>query len=310
MAWSKRGVIFHVDGQYPWMMHHACVPVPDLIDDSRLRIYFGPRDGKGRTRVGFIEVDPAEPSNVLYVHAEPVLDLGRRGTFDDSGAMPACIVDDGDLKYLYYIGWNPAVTVSYRNSIGLAVSRDGGISFERVFEGPVVDRTRHEPFFTASPFVLKEGGRWRMWYASSTGWLEVDGRPEPLYVIKYAESDDGMEWRRENVTCIDPLHPEEANARPWVVREGDLYRMWFCHRGSRGYRTDRAESYRIGYAESDDGIVWKRLDQAAGIDVSDEGFDDVMLTYPSVYEHLGVRHLLYNGNGFGQTGIGHAVATA
>jgi hypothetical protein len=308
-VWTKRGVVFSATGQFPWMAHHACVPVPDLLDNGRLRIYFGPRDGEGRTRVGFIEVDPDEPSIVHYVHDRPVLDLGRLGAFDDSGAMPACIVDNGSDKYLYYIGWNRGVTVPYRNSVGLAISRDGGLTFERVWEGPVVDRTRTEPFFTASPFVLKEEDQWRMWYASSTGWLEVDGHPEPLYEIKYAESDDGIEWRRDNVTCIEPLHPEEANARPWVVRDGALYRMWFCFRGSRGYRDDPSQSYRIGYAESDDGIAWTRMDDRAGIDLSIEGFDDVMLTYPSLYEHRNVRHLLYNGNGFGLTGIGHAVAT-
>ena len=308
MRWNKRGVVFQVEGQFPWMAHHACVPVPDVLDDSRLRIYFGPRDAEGRTRVGFIEVDPSEPSRVHYVHDRPVLDLGRLGAFDDSGVMPACLVHHGDEKYLYYIGWNRGVTVPYRNSVGLAISRDDGWTFERAFEGPVVDRTRDEPFFTASPFVLKDADRWRMWYASSTGWLIVDGRPEPVYVIKYGESDDGMDWRRENVTCIEPRHPEEANARPWVVRDDDRYRMWFCFRGSRGYRDDPGQSYRIGYAESTDGADWVRKDDEAGIDVSEDGFDDVMITYPSVYDHRGVRHLLYNGNGFGLTGIGHAIA--
>jgi hypothetical protein len=308
VAWIKRGVVFSASGQFPWMAHHACVPVPDLLDDGRLRIYFGPRDAEGRTRVGFIEVDPAEPSIVRYVHDRPVLDLGRLGAFDDSGAMPACLVQNGAEKYLYYIGWNRGVTVPYRNSIGLAISRDGGLTFERAFEGPVVDRTREEPFFTASPFVLREEERWRMWYASSTGWLEVDGHPEPVYVIKYAESDDGIEWRRDNVTCIEPNGPEEANARPWVVRDEDRYRMWFCFRGSRGYRDDPRQSYRIGYAESADGVAWTRMDDAAGIDVSDRGFDDVMVTYPSVYQHRSVWHLLYNGNGFGLTGIGHAIS--
>lgn len=290
------------------MAHHACVPVPEVLHDGCLRVYFGPRDEQGRTRVGFIDVDAEEPSNVRYVHDRPVLDLGRLGAFDDSGAMPACLVQNGAEKWLYYIGWNQGVTVPYRNSIGLAISRDGGFTFERAFEGPIVDRTRQEPFFTASPFVLKEQDRWRMWYASATGWLTVDGHPEPLYVIKYGESTDGVDWHRNNVTCIEPRHIEEANARPWVVHDVDRYRMWFCFRGSRGYRGQRTESYRIGYAESADGVTWTRMDEGAGIDVSDEGFDDVMVTYPSVYEYRGRRHLLYNGNGFGLTGIGHAVA--
>jgi hypothetical protein len=32
-----------------------------------------------------------------------------------------------------------------------------------------------------------------------------------------------------------------------------------------------------------------------------------MQAYPVVFDHLGVRHMLYNGNGYGETGIGYAV---
>jgi hypothetical protein len=84
--------------------------------------------------------------------------------------------------------------------------------------------------------------------------------------------------------------------------------MWFCYRGSRGYRTDRSAAYRIGYAESDDGVVWRRDDGAAGIDLSDSGWDAEMQAYPAVYNHAGSLHLLYVGNGFGLTGFGHAIA--
>ena len=306
MRWIKRGLIFKPDGRYPWMQHHACVPVADRIDDDRLRIYFGPRDAQGRTRTTFIEVDAADPARVLYVHDRPVLDLGRLGTFDDSGAMPSSIVDHDGRKYLYYIGWNQSVTVSYRNSVGLAISDDGGRTFERRFEGPVVDRSRTEPFFVASPFVMKDGDVWRLWYASSTGWTVVDGKTEPLYQIKYAESSDGIDWQRDNVTCIDYSFEGEANARPSVIKEGSLYRMWFCFRGSVNYRSDKSQSYRLGYAESRDGIRWQRLDEQVGIERSEEGWDSVMMEYPYVYEHRGTKYMLYNGNGFGESGFGYA----
>src|SRR3989442_235782 len=102
--------------------------------------------------------------------------------------MPSAVVDVGNEKWLYYIGWNESVTVQSRNAIGLAVSTDGGFTFERAFRGPVVARTRDEPFFTATPFVLREDGKWRMWYASTIAFLKVDGRYEPVYVIKYGES--------------------------------------------------------------------------------------------------------------------------
>ncbi len=307
MRWVKKGRIFSAANQYEWMAHHASVPIADRISDEVLRIYFGPRDRQGRTRPAFIEVEADNPANVLYVHDRPVLDLGKPGTFDDSGVMPSCIVNDGPRKLLYYIGWEQGVTVPYRHSIGLAVSTDGGLSFERVFEGPVVDRTPHEPYFCTSPFVLRDGARWKLWYASTTAWVDVNGRPEPRYQIKYAESLDGREWSRPNLTCIEYAHDGEANGKQCVIKESGLYRMWYSYRGIVGYRIDKAQSYRIGYAESRDGTSWKRMDHTVGLEPSSEGWDSMMVAYPSVYEHRGVKHMLYAGNGFGESGFGYAV---
>jgi hypothetical protein len=92
---------------------------------------------------------------------------------------------------------------------------------------------------------------------------------------------------------------EYAISRPCVVRDGDCYRMWFSARG---------ESYRLGYAESHDGLSWTRDDDAAGLHPSDRGWDSEMVAYPVVLDHRGRRYMLYNGNGYGLTGIGYATA--
>lgn len=307
MKWMKKGLIFKPDNNFEWMVHHACVPIADKVNDEVLRIYFGPRDKYNRTVTTFIEVEADDPSNVLYVHDKPVLSLGKLGCFDDSGAMPSCIVNYKNKKYLYYIGWNIGVTVSYRNSIGLAVSDDGGLTFNRAYEGPVVDRTHLEPYFTASPYVIIDNGIWRMWYASCTGWIIHNNRTEPLYQIKYAQSQDGVHWIRENVTCVDYKFDKEANARPCVIKEDGIYKMWYCYRGSFDYRTNKDQSYRIGYAESTDGIKWIRKDEEAGIDRSEDGWDSQMIEYPYVYEHKSKKYMLYNGNGFGKSGFGYAI---
>ena len=44
----------------------------------------------------------------------------------------------------------------------------------------------------------------------------------------------------------------------------------------------------------------------AGIDASDSGWDSEMIEYPCVFDAAGTRYMLYNGNGFGKTGIGLA----
>lgn len=311
MSWIKRGHIFAPDGRYPWSMSHAQVPVVDPIGEGALRIYFGTRDEHNRTRTTFVEVDAEDPRRVRYVHDRPVMELGALGCFDDSGVMPSWLVSRGDEKLLYYIGWNVGQTVPYRNAIGLAVSRDGGRTFQRRFDGPIMDRTATEPQFVACPTVLVEGGTWRMWYLGCTRWIRVDGKAEPLYHLRYATSDDGVSWRRDGTVAIDYKDEDEGGlVRASVLKDGGRYRMWFSRRARSGYRSDPRRSYRIGYAESLDGVRWERMDHAAGIDVSPEGWDSQMLCYPHVYRRGDGLHMVYNGNGFGASGMGWATLAA
>lgn len=308
MKWHKTGLVYKPCGNLEWMRSHAQLPVVDRIDDGVLRIYYGTRDLRNQTVTTYIDVDADDPHRILYVHDQPILGLGELGCFDDSGAMPSWIVNRGGLKYLYYIGWNVGATVSYRNSIGLAVSDDGGQSFTRLYKGPILDRSRREPHFCGASCVLVEQGLWRMWYLSATRWVHIENKAEPVYHIKYAESRDGATWDRTGIVSIELSSPLEGGlTRPCVIKDGGIYRMWYSKRGIADYRTNPRNSYRIGYAESRDGISWVRKDENVGIDVSDSGWDSEMITYSHVYEHNGCKHMMYNGNGFGKSGFGHAV---
>ena len=146
-----------------------------------------------------------------------------------------------------------------------------------------------------------------MWYSSCTGWTEVHGRPEPMYHVKYAESEDGIRWRRTGIVCIDYDESTQAIGRPWVVNLGEVYGMWFSYRGLVDYRTDPRTSYRIGYAESPDGLRWERKPDPAGLGRSEEGWDSVMVAYTNVVRVNDSWLCFYNGNGFGQSGFGYAV---
>ena len=126
---------------------------------------------------------------------------------------------------------------------------------------------------------------------SGVEWTVVDGKQQHRYDVRYAESEDGLTWRREGVVALELDSGEHAISRVCVVPDGDRYSMWFSSRG---------DAYRIGRAESVDGIGFTRVD--AGFSPSGEDWDAEMQAYPLVAG----RYLLYNGNGYGLTGIGVA----
>jgi hypothetical protein len=307
MKWIKKGVIFAPDRNFEWMVSHASIPVVDEVRSGVLRVYFGTRDQKGHSQTSYIEVDAARPENVYYIHDKPLLSLGRPGTFDDSGIMPSWIVNHQNKKYLYYIGWNVKVSVPYHLSIGLAVSEDEGESFAKVSEGPLLDRFIDEPFFNTAPCVHWDEDKWRMWYVSCTGWQTGTERAEPRYHVRYAESPDGIDWRRTNHACIDYSGETDAIGRPCVYKQQGHYRMLYSYRDIWDYRTNPAQSYRLGYAESPDGLCWTRRDAEVGIERSASGWDSEMIEYCYLYHYRDRNYLFYNGNGFGKTGIGYAV---
>jgi hypothetical protein len=300
--WKKLGRIFEPKGQADWIQKYAWVPTAECRGGDIYRIYFGGRNKDNLSQTGYIEIDIYKPSEILKLTERPVLALGKLGAFDDSLVLPSWIVDRDEKKYMYYIGWMQGRRVPYYAGLGLAVSLDGGESFVRCSAGPLIPRDSVDPYMTASACVLYDEGRWRMWYLSNTIWRLVDGEPLPRYHLRYAESVDGFSWDRKGIVAIDFKSDDEFTiARPCVIRDGDIYKMWYCFRGA---------AYRIGYAESRDGISWTRKDGEVGIDVSSSGWDSEMVAYPFVFDHGGQRYMLYNGNNFGETGMGLAVFEA
>jgi hypothetical protein len=304
MRWQKQGLIFAPSGAGGWMNSHAQVPTP-LVSEEFIRVYFSSRPEPNLSLTTFVDLDTETPSRILRLNPNPILELGKPGTFDEHGIMPSCAVRNGRQVFLYYSGWSRGASVPYTNSTGLAVSDDGGQSFQKISDGPILGKSIHDPFSATSPVVVKEKGAWHMWYCSGNGWLEIDGKFEHTYDIKYARSNDGIVWEPSAAPVIPRRIEHEAITRPWVVKREDGYDMWFCYRGSHDFR-DGEDAYRIGYAHSEDLQQWLREDDEAGIDISETGWDSKMIAYPAVVKVNGRTLMFYNGNGFGVEGFGYA----
>lgn len=267
--------------------------------DGRIRMYVAFCDADTVGRVGYVDLSPEDPGTILAVSQEPVLDVGQPGTFDERGVVPTCALWVGDDVLLYYVGYQRGTLLPYFQFEGLAISHDDGASFTRVQRTPVIDRSDAELVNRTSAFV-QAGETFRMWYVGGSDWTVVNGKPLPVYNMRFLESADGVTWDPEGQVCLDYANDDEhAFGRPWVIDRGAEHLMFYSVR-------TRSKDYRIGVAGSSDRITWERHDEEVGIDVSDEGWDSEMIAYASIVE-LGDRtYLFYNGNDRGKTGFGYA----
>ncbi len=299
MKWIKKGRIYGPSGEFYWANNSALTPTPILIDD-KIRVYAGFRDDLGVSRIGYVDLEADNPSNVLSVSKKPVLDVGIPGTFDDNGVILGDVVKKDDYLYMYYVGFQLVQNVKFLAFTGLAISEDGGNSFSRYSNAPILDRSPNELYISAIHSVLVEDNIFKVWYAAGNGWEIINGNPFPQYNIKYIESKDGINFNGEGKLCVDVKDSEYRIGRPRVTKKDGLYQMFYTKGTLEG-------DYFPGYAESTDGIEWKRLDYKLGISLSKEGWDAKTLCYPSLLEYKNETYMFYNGNDMGIDGFGYAV---
>lgn len=303
--WIFDRFVFVPEGSLPLQRGYAQLPTPLQLNENTFRFYFSSRDDAGRSRPFYIDYDMADGCIVDQATA-PILELGEPGCFDDCGVMPSSVVSVGEEVYLYYIGWNQRRNISYQLAVGLAVSNDGGKTFKKFADGPILDRNIHDPIFCAAPCVHRKDNGYVMWYISCTGWPEYSGVPEPVYLIKRAESQDGIMWTTSSNVCIPYKYSGEALGRPWVIQQDNQYQMWYSSRGSSNYRQQGGQHYTIGYADSNNGIDWQRKDDELRFDTSQQLWDAEMQEYAAVFSYQNTLYMVYNGNTFGKSGFGLA----
>jgi len=315
VKWTKRGQLFKPQD---YRLPNGCTDFAQspqaLVFDSHVRIYFSTRsrDAGGHyvSHIAFVDVDKTL-TTVRGTATQAVIPQGGLGCFDEHGIFPINVIRHDDAIHAYTCGWSRRVSVPVETAIGMAVSHDAGLTFERVGPGPVMAPARDEPFLVGDPFVVVRDGVWHMWYIFGTSWIESPSDPGParVYKVAYATSTDGRSWHRDAVTIVpDAIGSDECQALPTVFEWNGAWHMYFCYRHATDFRTNRQRGYRLGYAWSRDVHgPWTRDDAAAGIAVSPEGWDADMLCYPHVFSCDGQVYLLYNGNAFGREGFGVAV---
>ncbi len=303
MRWQRAVPVWRPEGSAAWARTHATCPTPHRRRDGDLRLYVQCRDDSGVGRIGWVDVDPRDPRRVLRCAAQPVLDIGVPGAFDDNGVFPTSVVrlSDGRL-YLYYVGFELCHHIRYRLLSGLAVSEDDGDSFRRVQATPVLERSDDELHFRCAPFVVRSDAGFRMWYVAGSQWESIAGKAMPCYDIRRIDSADGVHWPAVGEVVLALYRAREHGlGRPFVVADAQGWRMHLS------VRQREPAGYRLGLARSRDGQRWQRADHELGLPLQPGAWDGEAMSYSAeVTGDDGARWLFYNGNDFGAAGFGVA----
>lgn len=310
--WEKLGRIFDpttVKDRF-WLKEFAQAPCV-LIKDDFVRIYFSCRphpdhNGQYTSYSAYIDVKRDNLFEIINIAEKPILELGKLGTFDEFGTYPVSVIENKNDVIAYYGGWTRCESVPFTVAIGIAKSKDGGKTFQKLGDGPLLSSNVNDPYVISGPKVRIYNGTWYLWYVAATEWLENNGKPEAVYKIRIATSNDGINWKRNSRNIIEnKIEENECQASPDVFFYKNKYHMFFCYKYSLDFRNN-SRGYRIGYACSENLIDWERLDDLAGIDLSETGWDNQSIAYPHIFELDGEVYMLYLGNHVGKYGFGLA----
>lgn len=255
-----------------------------------------------------------QPVGGALLEADPDADYVTGGP-----SFPFVYTVDDQCWLMIFGAWGtPRPDGKLANRSGLAISDDAGMSWRYHEHSPCIALDRdYDQSATGSVCVVRADDVFRMYYTSIAHYYD---KPEgvqtghgdviPHIGVAYAESEDGIRWEKPlDDFMVGPRgHDAEPfeyiNSKPFVIREGEGWRMWISTFG---------HAYRIRSLVSDDGLTWTRVPGGpdGDIGVGEPGcFDDHQRSYASVVRHNDTYRMWYTGNGFGATGIGYAEAPA
>lgn len=268
-----------------WMQSHCAAPLPYKISDDKMRIYFSSRDCHNKLRVASV-IYSLSQNNVSHISAEPILDIGQEGFFDSNAIYPAEILKFDKKIFLYYTGRSAGINRTYYASLGLAISNDNGKSFKKYSNAPIMERSHYDPWMIGPCAIVKYNNIFVMLYTS--GYMFDSSKNTSSYDIKYATSDDGINWKRNGLVCI-PLAKDVSNiAAPSIIQLNGIFHMWFCY-----YQSSR---YKVGYAKSRNLRNWK-------ICYNYQYFDGIEAAYPKAIVVKDNVFIFYSSGKYGADGI-------
>ena len=300
MKWEKKGLLSNCTTiDLDWYKKNTMCPLPYKINENTIRLFLAFCDENNYGRLGYLDLDIENPANILAYSKTPILDVGELGSFDEHGILPASLIKENNDLYMFYTAYQKQISVPYSILSGLALSKDNGETFFRTSNAPILDRINGELHQRSAAEIMKKDGVYKIWYTANIGWIDNGIHTVPKYDIKFLQSDNLFKWDGTPIQSLALKDDEYGLTTPQVFFENGIYKMYYSVRSI-------SKGYRLGYAESEDGITFERMDEKMEIDVSEYGFDSEMICFGKIFKHGSRTYLFYCGNHYGVGGVGYA----
>lgn len=282
--------VLYKDGKfylfYPSAIHaYVAEANPLVVDGVTLLLELATSDDG----VKWKKFDRGTPNNLKD---DFILLPDSKRSWDSYGLeTPTVLFDESDKKFkMWYAGGN----LERGFHIGYAESSDA-IQWKK-YDNPNTKRSSYDKsdpvmsprkdnwdsFSVNDPVVIKEGNKFKMWYCGiSTGFFKS------TVAIGYAESDDGINWKRLDKPVLEPDEAWEGTMAngPTVIKVKDYYEMWYY--GSKE---------GIRYAVSRDGINWTKAKESVLLPGKSGDWDELEASSPTVTFVNGKYYMYYTGS--------------
>lgn len=299
--WKKKEIIF--DGAlvpFKDFKSRTMLPKAIFVKKNIIRVFYTFINKQNNANCSFFDFN-INKFKISNISKNKILNLGKPGLFDDSGTLISAIIKQKNKFYLFYNGYKQTVVTPYSVNVGLATSTNAS-RFSKVSLSPVLERNKYDPYFITGPHILYDNGKFHCWYTSGLEWKNFAGKFDSQYCIKYATSNDCINWSYSDNVCL--VKKNEAITSPSVFKYGNIYHMIFCYRSLKNFRNGSG-SYKIGYAYSKNKINWIRNDKLLKYPSTKiDEWNSKMQCYPNIILHENKLLMFHNGNGFGETGVG------
>ncbi|MBN2424088.1 MAG: T9SS type A sorting domain-containing protein [Calditrichaceae bacterium] len=195
-----------------------------VLIDTVFHMWYTGEDGQ-HYRIGYA----TSPDGITWTkfHANPVVEFGYEGMWDEGEVMHPMVLYDGDSLRMWYNGYGQGL-----QRTGYATSKNG-IYWYKHSKNPVLSLGPEGAWVDYQLImmsVLYEDGEYKMWFTAGDG--TYDDRM--YYRIGYAGSSDGVNWSKYHGNpVLDMGGPDSWDCANVVISSvlydsaAQLYKMWY-----------------------------------------------------------------------------------